>query len=51
MGGLLVPRKKKRVTEMPDSEAIRKLFPKKVVDQVERIAHEKDKPEKPSKKE
>ena len=37
-----MPRKKKKATELPDKEAIRKLFPKKVVDEAERVAHERD---------
>ena len=37
-----MPKKKVRITELPDKEAIRKLFPKKVVDELERIVHEKD---------
>ena len=37
-----MPKKKKKPTELPDKEAIRKLFPKKVVDEAERIAHERD---------
>ena len=41
-----MPRKKRKVTEMPDKEAIKKLFPKKVVDEAERVAHEKDTPKK-----
>jgi len=39
-----MPPKKQRVTELPDKEAIRKLFPKKVVEEAERVAHEKEKP-------
>ena len=42
-----MPRKKKKLTELPDKEVIRKLFPKKVVDEIERVAHEKDTPQKP----
>ncbi|MBI2172144.1 MAG: hypothetical protein HYU30_09050 [Chloroflexi bacterium] len=38
---------KKKVTELPDEQAIRKLFPKKVVEKLKEVAHEKDdKPEK-----
>ena len=37
-----MPRKKKKLTELPDEEAIKKLFPKKVVDKMKEIAHEKD---------
>lgn len=35
---------KKPITELTDKEAIRKLFPKKVVEEIERVAHEKDDP-------
>ena len=34
---------KKKVTELTDKEAIKKLFPKKVVEEAERVAHEKEK--------
>ena len=37
-----MPRKKQKLTEMPDDKLIRKLFPKKVVDKAKEIAHEKD---------
>ena len=37
-----MPRKKKKLTEYPDEKVIRKLFPKKVVDKMKEIAHEKD---------
>ena len=37
-----MPKKKKKVTELPDKEAIVKLFPKKVVEEAERVAHERD---------
>ena len=40
--------KRPKITETPDKEAIRKLFPKKVVEEAEKVAHEKDAPEKPS---
>ena len=40
-----MPKKKVRATELPDKEAIRKLFPKKVVEYVEKVAHEKDSPD------
>lgn len=40
-----MPKKKIRVTELPDKEAIRKLFPEKVVELAEKVAHEKDAPE------
>ncbi len=38
-----MPRKKKKLTELPDEKLIRKLFPKKVVDKMNEIAHGKDK--------
>ena len=38
-----MPRKKTELTELPDEKLIRKLFPKKVVDKMKEIAHEKDK--------
>jgi hypothetical protein len=38
-----MPRKKKKLIELPDDKLIRKLFPKKVVDKMKEIAHEKDK--------
>ena len=34
--------KKIKITEMPDEKAIKKLFPKKVVEQAKEVAHEKD---------
>ena len=37
-----MPRRKKKLTELPDEKLIRKLFPKKVVDKMKEIAHEKD---------
>ena len=37
-----MPRKKKKLTEYPDEQLIRKLFPKRVVDKMKEIAHEKD---------
>ncbi len=40
-----MPRPKKKVTELPDKEAIKKLFPKKVVEYAEKVAHEKDESE------
>ncbi len=45
-----MPRKKVRNTELPDKEAIKKLFPKKVVEEAERVAHEKDAPKSPLRK-
>ncbi|MGH7931238.1 MAG: hypothetical protein ACREQV_26000 [Candidatus Binatia bacterium] len=35
-------KKKKPVTELPTEDAIRKLFPKKVVEKAKEVAHEKD---------
>ena len=37
-----MPKKKKPITELTTEEAIRKLFPKKVVDKAKEVAHEKD---------
>ena len=37
-----MPKKKKKLTELPDEVAIKKLFPKKVVDKAKEVAHEKD---------
>uniref|UniRef100_A0A6M3JJN2 Uncharacterized protein n=1 Tax=viral metagenome TaxID=1070528 RepID=A0A6M3JJN2_9ZZZZ len=37
-----MPRKKQKLTELPDEKLIRKLFPKKVVDKMKEIAREKD---------
>ena len=37
-----MPRPKKKLTERPDEEAIKKLFPKKVVEIAKKVAHEKD---------
>jgi len=47
---LAMPRKKRKLTEMSDKEAIRKLFPKKVVEEADRVAHEKDAPKSPSRR-
>ena len=41
-------KQKPDATELPDKEAIRKIFPKKVVEEIERVAHEKDAPKKKS---
>lgn len=41
----MAKRKKKDVTEMTTEELARHVFPKKVVDELKRIAHEKDDPE------
>ena len=40
------PRRKKKATEMTTEELAKKLFPKKVVDEVKRIAHEGEEEEK-----
>jgi len=37
-----MPRPKKKLTERPDEEVIKRLFPKKVVDKAKEVAHEKD---------
>jgi len=37
-----MPKKKIKITEMPDEKAIKRLFPKKVVDKAKEVAHEKD---------
>jgi len=37
-----MPRKKKKLTEQPDEKVITRLFPKKVVDKMKEIAHEKN---------
>ena len=41
------PRRKRKpeVTELPDKEAIRRLFPEEVVQEAERVAHERDDPD------
>ena len=42
-----MPKKKVPITELPDKEAIRKLFPPKVVKELDRIIQENDsKPDK-----
>lgn len=38
-----MPRRKKRPQEMTTEELAKKVFPKKVVEELKRIAHEKDK--------
>jgi hypothetical protein len=38
-----MPRKKKKLTELPDEKVIGKLFHKKVRDKLKEVAHEKDK--------
>ena len=35
-----MPRRKKKATEMTTEELAKRVFPKKVVDEVKRIAHE-----------
>ena len=37
-----MPRKGKPITELPDEDAIKKLFPAKVVKEAKKVAHEKD---------
>ena len=37
-----MPRPEKKLTERPDEEVIKRLFPKKVVDKAKEVAHEKD---------
>ncbi len=37
-----MPRKPKRPIDLTTEEAIKRLFPKKVVDKLKEIAHEKD---------
>ena len=45
-----MPRKAKKVTELPDKDAIKKLFPKEAIELAETVAHEKDdKPKTPKK--
>ena len=38
-----MPRKKQKLIDMTDEKVMKKLFPKKVVDKMKEIAHEKDK--------
>ena len=40
-----MPRKKMKLTELPDEKVIGKLFHKKVRDKLKEVAHEKDKKE------
>lgn len=40
-----MPKRKTKLTELPDSEVIPKLFHKKVRDKLKEVAHEKDKKE------
>ena len=45
-----MPRKAKKITELPDKEAIKKLLPKEAIELADTVAHEKDdKPETPQK--
>ncbi len=37
-----MPRKKKKAIDLTTEEAMKRLFPKKVRDELHRIAHEKD---------
>ncbi|MFC1971270.1 hypothetical protein ACFLV0_05030 [Chloroflexota bacterium] len=37
-----MPRRKKKLTELPDEKLIGKLFHKKVRDKLKEVAHEKD---------
>jgi hypothetical protein len=37
-----MPRRKPKITELPDNDAIKKLFPKEVIEMAKKIAHEKD---------
>ena len=37
-----MPRPKKKLTERPDEEVIKRLFPKKVVDKAKEVAHDND---------
>ena len=38
-----MPKKKQKLTELPDEKVIEKLFHKKVRDELKKVAHEKDK--------
>ncbi len=42
-----MPDKKKRITDLPTDEAIRRLFPPEVVQMAQEVAHEKDQPRQP----
>lgn len=44
-----MPRKPKKPKDLTDAEALKKLFPKKVREELYRVAHEKDDPEEPDK--
>ena len=37
-----MPRKAKKITELPDKEAIKKLLPKEAIELAETVAHERD---------
>ncbi len=37
-----MPKRKKKLTELPDEKVIGKLFHKKAVDKLKEVAHEKD---------
>ena len=37
-----MPKKKQRLTDKPDEEVIKKLFPKKVIEKAKEEAHKKD---------
>jgi len=43
IGGLLVPKRKKKATDQTTAELARRLFPKKVVEEIERVAHKGEK--------
>ena len=37
-----MPRRKKKAAEMTDAELERRVFPKKALEELQRVAHEKD---------
>lgn len=41
-----MPNEKKRITELPTEEAIKRLFPPEVIELAQQVAHEKDAPRK-----
>lgn len=43
-----MPKRKKPASKMTDEELERRVFPKKVLEELKRIAHEQDEPEKQS---
>jgi hypothetical protein len=50
-----MPRRKKKATEMTTEELARRVFPKQVIEELKKVAHERDEPdsgkqEKPSSK-